>query len=79
MTTLPLFYLRNAKISLSVNLFGIAMDYCCDAEFEEYEGEYPKDEFGAYRGCRCVHCESLREKKSEIFLEEYLNGEDNRR
>lgn len=36
------------------------MNRICEAEFEEYEGQFRKDCTGAYEDCHCPKCIELR-------------------
>lgn len=38
----------------------ISLNDMCLAEQAEYEGQYKKDSYGAYIGCYCSFCETLR-------------------
>lgn len=34
----------------------------CLAESLEYEGQFAKDKYGAYEGCRCLDCVLIRQE-----------------
>jgi hypothetical protein len=42
------------------------MNICCEAEFEEYKGQFEKEPNGAYVGCRCYQCRVLRGETERI-------------
>jgi hypothetical protein len=38
------------------------MNGMCDAEYSEWEGQYPRDIDGSVIGCHCSSCKELRER-----------------